>query len=629
MEREIDERHEDVGIQSVQQAPSIDIPQPTTQTGQLSQAEREARQRAFRNRIGATPHTTSMLVTILQDLNWNVDRAEAFFRMYQANLRNRRRFFNEAAESVDDGGQESEPEDQAGPEDGPDHKPTNQDVLGPEYPGGFTIQEHLEDIDVDRIRLPNTIPGHQLLHNGNADMERRYAVMVFADIVEERFDILLSRSEAALALGVARWDIERAVNFYSDDASVQQIRAVLSEYFDRMRLQPSRLQSDDDAQAEQDQRLAILLTLTGFISWYSAQAHLSRCQYNLVKAVADWVRTGINPLTHPQDKTGHRNEGFGRRIDFEGRLTSIPNEIECCSPIIGDSDEMWAEEPDIFMDDDMRANIDISDFQRTSTGSWSFPIFGRTKKQVKLKSGKTRIRRPGGVINYDIEPARLGAPDWTKLSFEYIQKGKYFCVPYKNKRQLVPDRGENRSVDEGGTRDNSDARTEMFDWNNKQDVRYLRKWLTQKTTRVTQSNLRDAGQRLSIEEKKFLKQLIDEAFERHEFASPGQSRTDLLKSFYIPDSLKKTWARRWNTRFAGKTVPSAFEPRRERIGQNLYNLIKRWKKLCDLYDLTFDKTGNATDRNVDKWPWEVSADGENEETEEEEAEEGGEGSEEE
>lgn len=561
-----------------------------------------------------------MLLTILQDLNWNVDRAEAFFRMYVANLRNRRRFFNEATESMDND-EESEASIQAAPDDTPNDEPSGEDVLGPEYPGGFTVQEHLENIDIDRISLPNTILGHELLHNGNADLERRHAVMTFADIVNERFGILLSRSEAALALGITKWDIEQAINLYSDGTSVQQIRAVLSEYFDRMRLQPSRLRSDADAQAERDQRLAILLTLTGFTSWYSAQAHLSRHQYDLVAAVAGWVRTGINPLAHPQDKSGSRNEGFGRRIDFDGHLTPLPSETECYRRMVGDDDQIWAEEPDAFMDDDSRSNTDISSFQKTSTGSWSFPVFGRPKKSVRLKNGKMRTRRPGGVINYDIEPTRPGAPDWTKLSFEYIQKGKYFSVPYKNKRQLIPDRGENRSVDEGGTRDNDDPRTEIFNWNNKQDLGYLRKWSTQKATRVTQSSLRDAGQRLSVEEKKFLKQLIGEAYERHELANPRQSKAALLRTFHIPEALKATWARRWNTRFAGKTVPSEFEPRRERIGQNLYNLIKRWKKLCDVYDLTFDKTGTATDKNEDNWPWEVSADSEDEEMIEDNAEE--------
>lgn len=71
----------------------------------------------------------------------------------------------------------------------------------------------------------------------------------------------------------------------------------------------------------------------------------------------------------------------------------------------------------------------------------------------------------------------------------------------------MPDRGENRPVEEGGTRANDDPRTEVFSWNSKDDIEYLRRWLAQKTLRVTQSSLCDAGQRLSIEEKKFLKQL--------------------------------------------------------------------------------------------------------------------------
>ena len=552
----------------------------------MSQIEGDARLRAFQNRINPTPHTTSALLTILQTLDWNVDRSESFFRRWQANQRTRHHLVELVDDEVD--------------EEAANHEPNNDDCFGPTYPNGLTIQERLEEMDLDHAETPVMDSMPKLAYTGNADYERRQAVQVLADMVLTQHGILLSRSEAALALGFASWDVERAVESYRDD---RLIRALLSERFDPTRVDPIYLRSNIEVQSERDRRLALLLTYTGFGSWYSARLHLTSYSDDLVKAIAAWVRGGIEPVRHMQDKAGRPKEGEGRRRNFDGEPVPLPVAEACNKPLTGDSDRSWAEEPDLFMDEKTRKKMDLSAWQRTSTGSWSFPTFGTSKKAVTV-DGKKTSRIPGGVINYDPEPPRANAPDWTKLRFEYFQKGKYKTVPFKNNTTYrAPDLGENRSPAPPG--DNR----QLFDWSDTKHVQFLRKWAAQKLTRTTGQVLREPGQRLSIEEKRYLHDLLVEAFTRYSRYNPDKSEKELKKNFTVPHVLKKDWARRWNAKFAGKTVPSKKEPRRQRLPANLYGLIKRWPKLCSEYGMTFDTTGTITDANIDDWPWDLPASG--------------------
>lgn len=145
----------------------------------------------------------------------------------------------------------------------------------------------------------------------------------------------------------------------------------------------------------------------------------------------------------------------------------------------------------------------------------------------------------------------------------------------------------------------------MFDWNDRTSIEYLRKWLIQKTGRIVQTNLREAGQPMSIEEKQFLKALVDDAFVQHTLRNADKSDAELKSTFRLSADVKNEWERKWNARFAGKTVASEYDARRARVGQNLYTLVKRWKKLCDLYGFKFDTHGTTTDDNEDQWPWET------------------------
>ncbi|KAK5095617.1 hypothetical protein LTS08_008010 [Lithohypha guttulata] len=604
----------DINMTDEQERQSDDTPEneqrnetqtPTRPSG-LSQVEKDARLRALQNRIYPTPHHTSLLFMILHKLGWDVDKSEALFRFWEAIQRNRPKDDGELTEWEFDATSEDK-EDIADTEsDLKILRLSNKDVLGPKYPGGFTLLQHVQDNSLDEIFVPASFKfdEYALVYTGNADLERRSAVIVFTNAVLDTFDVLLSRGEAVLVLaGLASWDLERALVFYQDR---ELLSAVLSEYFDRMRPSPDLCTSESEAQSERDQRLALFITYTGFRSWSSAKEHLSVHDDNLVKALAAWHRDGIEPRKHPKDKEGTRKAGIGMRIDFDGKHASLPDPESCYCRVENDDDDMWDPETEQFMDEDTRAKTDISSFSKTTTGSWSFPHFGGIKKRVKGPNGKLRVRRPGGVINYNVQPAKLGVPDWTKFRFEYIQKGRYFWKPFKNNRYLLADAGENRTIAEGGTRKANERRTRMFDWSNKDDIQHVRRWHTQKTTRVTQTVLREAGQRLSIEEQKFLKELLDDSFARHKEARPGQSQIRISRSFAVADTLKDEWSKKWNARFAGKTVPSEVEPRRERNGQNLYNLIKRWEKLCHEYGWTFDKTGTPTVYDTVNWPWEVN-----------------------
>lgn len=579
---------------SEQEAAQSDDEITGPEAGALTSADRDGRLLALENRIGPTPHTAKDLLLILDEaVDWDVNRAEAFFRRWQADRRNRRTWQD---------GWSTDGEDDMSEPKSPNHETSTEDVLGPTYLGGYTIDEHLSAMAHVEIELPNGLMGDDFTWSGNADYERREAVCTFADVVLRRYDILLSRSEAALTLAFASWNLERAVGYYGDTDTT---RAALSTFFDRMRMPPSRHDNIEDAQSERDTRLALLLTYTGYPSWYSAQLHLTKHGDDLVKAMAGWVRDGIEPIAHKSDKQLKRGDGYGRRLNFDGQQVALPEAKDTFRRLRGDDDRNWAVEPEAFMSEEKKATIDISSFQKTSTGSWKFPLFGKTKKRVKDKKGADMTRRPGGVIDYDVEPPRAGAPDWTKFRFEYIHKGRYFNVPWSNNKQLLAERGENRTVAEGGTRHQDDERTEVFDWNDKEMVEVLRKWRAQKMTRVTQMSLREAGQRLSIEEKRFLKQLVDDAFARHRLQNPDRDDDELKKTFFISSGTKKEWEKKWNARFAGKIVASEFDPRRTRPAVNLYNLAKRWKKLCELYGLTFEVHGNPTDTNEEQWPWEV------------------------
>lgn len=585
-------------------------PLTSASNDELTPNDKSHRFLAFENRIGPTPHTTKDLLSILKAVDWDVDHSEALFHHWQADRRSRRSWGDHLKAGSEEGETTNVPQS-------PDYEPSTEDVLGPTYIGGYTIDEHLSSLSDVSVDLPGKLMGATFAWSGNADYERREAVCTFADIVLQRYDILLSRSEAALALGFAKWNLERAVDYYHNDDSVETTRAALSTFFDRMQLLATRHQDAKDVQSERDIRLALLLTYTGYPSWYSGQLHLTKYGDDLVKAIAGWLRDGIEPITHKSDKPGKRGEGYGRRLDFDGQRVALPEAKDTFRKLKFDDEGNWAVEPQAFMSDEKKANIDVSPLQKTSSGSWKFPVFGKMKKVVRDKKGNLKIRQAGGVINYDVEPPRIGAPDWTKFRFEYISNGKYYNVPWSNK-QLLAERGENRTVAEGGTRHADDERTEVFDWNDKKMIENLRKWLSQKMGRATQVNLREAGQRLSVEEKQYLKQLVDDAFVHHKLRYPDRNDTELKRTFTISNGTKDGWENKWNARFASKTVPSEMNPRRTRHAVNLYNLAKRWKKLCDLYGMTFDTHGNATDTNEDKWPWEVEVQAEAEiETEDE------------
>lgn len=122
-----------------------------TTASELTKADRDGRLLALENRIGLTPHTTKDLLSILDEaVGWDVNRAEAFFHRWQADRRNRR--------SWQDGLRTDEEDDISEPKS-PNYKTSTEDVLGPVYLGGYTIDEHLSAMAHVEIELSDGLMG--------------------------------------------------------------------------------------------------------------------------------------------------------------------------------------------------------------------------------------------------------------------------------------------------------------------------------------------------------------------------------------------------------------------------------------------------------------------------------------
>lgn len=314
----------------------------TVRTIQLTKSEQEARFKALENRIGAAPHTTTELLRILkQAAKWDVDRAEALFRTQRSALRNKRKW------QADLGSDDDTPRSR--PAKSPRYEASAADVFGPTYLGGFTVEEHMAKTNDVSCEMSSTTMGRELTFDGNADHERREAVFVLADIVWQKHDVAISRGEAALVMGLASWYLQRASKYCEDEDCVKTTQAALSEFFDRMRLPPGRHADKKQAQSERDQRVALLLTYTGYPSWYSAQLHLTKYGDDLVKAIAGWVRDGIEPIRHKADKPGKRSEGTVRRQNFDDDFVPMPNAKDVYRKLRFDNDNIWAPELQFFM----------------------------------------------------------------------------------------------------------------------------------------------------------------------------------------------------------------------------------------------------------------------------------------
>ena len=599
--------------EEVPETPNATDTSPAQQQTAVQTLPREQSERlqTLRNHLRGQPHREGTLREILVAANWNVDFAEGMFLRALARARNRRRWDSDEEEEAEDHG------DDVRSASSSDHPPVTSEYVGPPFMGGRPTADYVRTPSegvtaVVDTNLPTEWQGFGIPYRGNSDLERRLTVLIFGGAVYERTGVLISRSEAVLVLGLAQWDLDKALECYQ---TPQQIRAVLSEYFDSMRAFPegSGL-TKKAAQGEQDHRLALLLTYTNRPDWYSCQHFLAGHQYNIVSAVSEWARSGIPPVAHPSDKPNTHNEGFGRRVDFRGDPLPLPKRGDCVGRLQSDKDDAWLEEGNEFADAQSKAAIDLSKFMsrflKTATGSWKFPLRGAPQATVKKNGIKKKVT-PGAVINYDVEPPHVGSPDWTKLHFEIIRNGKYAHKPWMSDKFNLTEKGEN----------SEHAKT--LDWNNKEHIEAIRKWHIQKTTRVTKTCLREAGQRLSLAEKKFLYELVSQAWNNH-IARPRTSQQPLAeqrRSFTFSKDLKQDWETRWNAKYAGKTVEGEFEPRRARQANNLINLIKRWPQLCKKFGLKEDATGSRTDEGTDGWPW----DSEEEDDVQEETESEGEG----
>ena len=124
--------------------------------------------------------------------------------------------------------------------------------------------------------------------NSNAEQERRDAALAFRIAIEKSSmgTVILSPSQAVLFLYLNAWDLGDAVALWNS----QSLRAnykVLAQ-FDGMRTQLDRQIMIDDRVVlrAQDERLALLLNITGRPDWYSLRERLVEADWNLIEAVA-------------------------------------------------------------------------------------------------------------------------------------------------------------------------------------------------------------------------------------------------------------------------------------------------------------------------------------------------------
>ena len=380
------------------------------------------------------------------------------------------------------------------------------------------------DGEMDTPDIPDSV---QYRRFENPEQERSQAVNYLRTSinagqgVEE--PIHLSRSEATVLLEVADWDIMTAIDILNEQEGA--LGSVFRPF--------SRLRRTTEVVLEQDERLALLTSLTGRGDWWSLQQHLRRQNWDYVAAVAAWQKSGIPVLIHPKMGKGRDQETYalGMRQLVDGDVATLPEDNGQEEPI----DDGSSESSDHWL---MRASGD-EDSHSSNDDSDS----GDSDKNHKL--------RRGHLVDRDTDTARLGCPDPTKFIIEYFANEHYWSTVFRNKNFRWS------NFDAEGV---DDVERPIFNFNDQAHLDVLNAWRRQSFSRITGIRQRPASREWLPVEEDFIYELHRELYEELQREFPDVDPAELLP-FIVTSKHKVEWTDRFNKQFAGTIQNSSDEPR--------------------------------------------------------------------
>lgn len=266
-----------------------------------------------------------------------------------------------------------------------------------------------------------------------------------------------------------------------------------------------------DGRIEQDERLALFVSITSTNSWYSALAMLKKHYWDLAAAVDDWIRLGRLPIVTPPpirsadgtltqrdplDGMRALNANRPRRIlrgqfvyddDNKDKKTGFKRKRSPGQDVESDNDSEieWGPSPVLPETILPRPAKNQKRARKGEKKAAKAKGLRRIAGRDYVKTGRTGLS--GFLIDADRTPAHVGAPDASKLRVEFIRKGKYrirrFVGQFPVGRRYWPFRWDEKP----GKRTTIEVE---FDWNDPAHVSLLNRWRNNAMLQITGDRLR-------------------------------------------------------------------------------------------------------------------------------------------
>ena len=411
--------------------------------------------------------------------------------------------------------------------------------------------------------------------------ERRAAARVFLDRINagQAADqqTTMSSDEAILLLSMVAWDVQMAASRFE----VQRARRRLQRRFDHMRTLGEDTTGRGLSEEEmQDERTALLLSITGRNDWYSVQSFLAEHGWNLPEAVAAWFRDGLPPKKHRHDKTG-----YGRLTDRMREPYPMPSDAET-TPDDSRDLSIWGNVREHYVDDEEDENDEDSDDDEDP------------HNQIDQEN---RGKRPHGfVVNANRNPVQRGHDDPSRFAIRYFSKGHDWMNIFKRKVFYFPDlKMPAPNPADYPTDGTLDPRRKIpFDSYNQKHVDELNEWLRENYTRITGFNRRPRSQQWSEEEQERFIELHEAELQRLLQANPGQRRKKLCP-FKVNAGLLDSWLKALNDEFhpgdAVKRNGTALLTQRSRMRA----IVKRYRVKRDVTFVPVAPIDSSSDEEDD------------------------------
>ncbi|ETN46022.1 uncharacterized protein HMPREF1541_00205 [Cyphellophora europaea CBS 101466] len=395
--------------------------------------------------------------------------------------------------------------------------------------------------------------------------ERRAAAVKFRDLILSlpgAMRATLSISEAVLLLHLAGWDMHVAREEWRghDDALNR-----LHVNFDRMRSPEGTkvIRKASGEQERQDERLALLIALTGRADWRSLQLFLQSedVQFNVVHAIVIWFRTGIGAARAKRDQKT-------RRDSLQQELP-MPSAKSTFAPV---PDNSWRQEAEFFRR--------VNDFDPANDNLVPLP---------PLREDNRGKRPFGFLIEPDRTPLQAGryfAEEY--FTVDYITGGKYKAVSFSRKEYKWP------RLDDSST-DSEDKDKPRYDFSKEDDIKKINAFRRQPFSRATGVLIRKGSQVWFPIENALLHQSLKNAFEKHQQAHGNSANAP---KFGVSDQLIQQLADGLNDAFVGTRPGATAAIRGERTAEAVATQSRRFFPNVEEFGIPMDSNWFNKKRKV-------------------------------